>query len=150
MATPYSVAADVREESPFKDIISIPNAYITRCITEADSIIDSYIGIVYTLPLASNPPIISSLSKDIAICLLFMDQNPNIEVESGVTAEDRYKRLLEMLEAISKRKELLIGSDGLEPDLNGNSLPSFFPNDASSDPSIYNNTASKFTMNKIF
>lgn len=150
MATPYSVAADVRKESPFKNTANIDSAYITQCIAEADSIIDSYIGIVYTLPLATNPPIIASLSKDIAICLLFMDQNPNIEVEAGVTAEDRYKRLLGMLDAISKRKELLIGSDGLEPDLNGNSLPSFFPNDTSSDPTIYNNTASKFSMNKIF
>jgi hypothetical protein len=63
---PYSTAANVRIQSPFKDSTLVSDAYVGQKIDEADSIINAAISEVYDLPLASTPDIIESLSKAIA------------------------------------------------------------------------------------
>lgn len=147
---PYSTVADVRRESPFKDSVNITDAYITQTISEADSIINNAISSAYAVPLSEVPEAIESLSKDIAILLLFMDQNTNMEVQPGVNITDEWTAKMKMLEAIGLRKVHLLGSDGVELELASSAVPSSYPNNTSSEPSATDSTAPRFTMNKIF
>lgn len=147
---PYSTVADIRKESPFKDDLNITDAYIGQTIDEADSIINGAIGGVYQLPLSPVPESIVSLSKDIAILLLFLDQNTNIEVQPGVSVKDEWDAKMAMLKAIGLRTQKLFDDDGVELPLTEAALPQFYPNSASSDPSAENSTAPKFSMNKVF
>lgn len=144
---PYSIVADIREESPFKNSTNIADSYISDIIDDMDSLIDSYLAKVYTLPLPSPAPfIIRALSKDLTVCQLFRDQNPDVEIATGVTVEDWWQTLIEQLERISKKEIILIGDDGLPLPLNGNYSPRFYPTEASSRCE----TAPKFRMNQKF
>lgn len=146
----YGTVAHVRTSSPFKDSVNITSEYITLLLTEADSLINSYLARAYALPLASTPDVIVHIAEDLAVCFLFRDQNPNQEVAAGVNVEDQFKSLLDMLEAIASRKTPLVDSSGTEYALNGNSLPSSYPNDASSDSSAENSTSPHFSMTQQF
>jgi phage gp36-like protein len=146
----YGTVAHIRASSPFKDSVNISDTYVTQLLTEASSLIDSYLVRVYTLPLATTPTIITHLAEDLATCFLFRDQNPNQEVAAGVNVEDQFKSLLEMLEAIASRETPLVDADGNEYALNGNSLPSSYPTDASSDPDYPDSTAPYFSRNQQF
>lgn len=147
----YSTVAAIRTESPFKDSVSIPDTYVTQKITEADGIINSLVGEAYVLPLPSTAPdIIVSISKALAIGLLFQEQNTNIEVEPGVSVADHIKAQMDMLSAISARKIKLFDSSGNELAVRDSALPSSYPNVTSSDPAAVNSTAPKITMNKKF
>ena len=146
----YSTVAQVREQTPFKDSTLIGDAYITETIAEVDSMIDGVLREVYTLPLSSTPNSIRLLSRDMASCLLYLDQNPNLEIADGVKVTDWWKDLLGQLEAIRTRKLKLIGSDGEELGTSDRINPSFYPNAASSSPSAADSTAPKFSMNKTF
>ena len=146
----YSAVAAIRTESPFKDSVSISDAYVTQKIAEADGIINSLVGEAYELPLSSTPDIIVNISKALTIGLLFQEQNTNIEVEPGLSVADYIKAQMDMLSAISSRKIKLFDSSGDELPVRDSALPSSYPNATSSDPSATNSTAPKITMNKRF
>lgn len=147
---PYSLQADVRTQTPFKDSTLIGDAYITQKIAEADGIIDAVIGEVYVLPLASTPEIIESLSKALASCLLIQEQDTNIEVQPGIKIADFLKTQMDILEGIRTRKLKLFDGSGDELPLRDRVLPGFYPDATSSDPAATNSTAPKFTMNQQF
>ena len=145
----YSTVAQIREESPFKNAVNIPDTYIEEVIDDMDSLIDTYIGKVYVLPLTSPAPfVIRALSKDLTVCSLFRDQNPDIEIATGVTVEDWWNTLMKQLEKISKKEIVLVGDDGVELPQNGNYSPRFYPTEASSR--CGGETAPKFKMNQKF
>lgn len=143
----YSTVAEIRRESPFKKAANITDAYITQVIDDSDSLINTYLAQVYTLPLPSPAPaMIRGLSKDLTVAALYRDQNPNIEIETGVTVQDWWNALIEQLVAISKQEIKVVDDSGNELPLNGNTFPDFYPTEESS----LCETAPKFTMNQKF
>ena len=146
----YSTETIVREQSPFKSSTLITSAYVVRKIAQADSIIDGVIGEVYDLPLTETPAIIQSLSEGIATCLLFQEQNKNIEVEPGVSIIENWNFLMDQLEMIRTRKIKLFGTTGAELSLSDRIKPQFVPNDTTSATDSTEQTAPKIEINKKF
>ena len=146
----YSLEAEVRAASPFKNDTLIPGSYMDDRIEEADGIIDGKIGDAYSLPLSETPPLIRMASIKIACYLIFMDQNTNIEVMPGVDIIDEFNRQLELLEQIRTRKIKLYDTNGDELAVSDVILPAFYPNDTSSADTATDSTAPKITMNKQF
>lgn len=147
---PYTTEAILRAQSPFKNSTNIDTTYFARKIAEADSIIDSVIGEVYVLPLSSTPSIIAVLSEAIATCLLFKEQDTNIEVQPGVNVEEIWKSQMTLLEAIRGKKIKLFDSSGdLLPMRDATKL-GFYPTQSSTDTLDINCTAPKFSMNETF
>jgi len=147
---PYSLASDVRKQTPFKDTTLINDAYITQKIAEADDLINSVIGGVYKLPLSTVPNIIVDLSKEIAGLIIFREQDVNIEVQPGIKVEDQWKIQMEILSAIGTRKIKLFGDGGTELQINSSGTISGYPTTSSSSPDADNSTQPKFTMNMKF
>lgn len=146
----YSVEADQRTQSPFKDTVNIPAAYITQKIAEADDIINSVIGGTYVLPLSVVPQTIVDISKALTTLLLYREQSMNLEVFPGIDVTKQWELQMKLLDAIGKRTKKLLDTNGVELQLQASALPSGYPNSASSSPSAVNSTAPKFTMNQIF
>ncbi len=146
----YSVEADVRAASPFKNDTLISDVYMSARIDEADGMIDAKIGDAYDLPLSETPPIIRMISIKIASYLIFLDQNTNIEVMPGVNVTDEFDRQMGLLEMIRQRKLKLYDTNGDELTVGSAILPQFYPNDASSAADAVNSTEPRFTMNKQF
>ena len=146
----YSVEADIRKQSPFKNATLITPSYVNQKIDEADAIINGMIGGTYQMPLVYVPPIIVNLSKQLTTLILFREQDINIEVQPGIDIEAEWKVQMSTLESIAKRAIKLLNASGVELALNSSALPSGYPNNASSDPSSPSDTSPKFTMNRKF
>lgn len=123
----YTTEAIVREESPYKDNTKIVSAYVTRAIAQADSFIDGYIGVRYSLPLDSTPSIIQDLSTQLAVYFLYTDQNTNIEIASGVDVEGAKADVVDILEAIRDGKLHLYDTSGDEYGLRSTAKPTGYP-----------------------
>jgi len=124
---PYTTAAIIRVESPFKDSTNIDDTYVNRAIAQADSLINSYIGSRYTLPLDSTPSIIQDLSTQLAIYFLFTDQNTNIEIASGVDVTDGMDLAMQTLKAIKKGELQVFDSSDVELALRTTAKPMGYP-----------------------
>lgn len=146
----YSLEADQRTQSPFKDTVNIPAAYISQKIAEADDIINSVIGGTYVLPLSVVPQTIVDISKALTTLLLYREQSMNLEVFPGIDVTKQWELQMMLLDAIGKRTKKLLDANGVELQLQPSALPSGYPNASSSSPSALNSTAPKFTMNQIF
>jgi len=146
----YSLEAEVRAASPFKDDTLIPDAYMDDRIEEADGIIDGKIGDAYNLPLSETPPLIRMASVKIACYLIFMDQNTNVEVMPGVDIVDEFNRQLDLLEMIRKRTIKLYDSNGDELTISTVIRPAFYPDDTSSADGSTDDTGPKIEMNQSF
>lgn len=146
----YTSEAILRAQSPFKNSTNIDTTYITRKITEADNIINASIGELYVLPLSSTPGIIASLSEAIAICLLFKEQDSNIEVQPGIDVEEIWKAQMDILNSIRTKKLKLFDTDGNLLTMRSSSRMGFYPTQASSDAQDITSTAPKFSMNDTF
>lgn len=128
----YTTTAIIREESPLKDTTNIADAYVTRAITQADSVIDGYIFDVYVLPLSSTPSLIQHISTTLAIYFLLTDQAINIEIASGVDATKLLEQATELLNQIKSRKLKLIVS-GAELPTTSLLRPSSYPSASSTE-----------------
>lgn len=147
---PYSTAAQIRRESPFKNTQNVKTDYIEQVIDDVDGIINSYVSKIYVLPFISTPALVRSLSKDMAVCQLYRDQNPNVEIASGVSVEEWWTSLLAQLQAIVDQQINLVDSSGVELPKNGLTSPIFFPNALSSASNSTNPTSPKISMNQEF
>jgi len=143
----YTTAAIVRVESPFKDTTNIDSTYVDRAIAQADSYIDSKIGAVYELPLASTPSLIQELSTKLTIYNLIVDQNLNIEVAMGVNVTAFLDQINQILDGIIARSVKLFDSSGDELALVDHVLPAGYPNQADTDSG---DAPRFFTMSKQF
>lgn len=67
---------------------------IAKALSDADTLIDSHVGVRYDLPLVSTPALLNQLASDIARYRLYKD---------GATEQvnDRYKDALRQLRAIA-------------------------------------------------
>lgn len=143
----YTTESIIRAESPFKNSATIESAYVTRAITQADSLIDSKIVNAYQLPLSETPAIIQDISTKLAIINLLTDQSLNIEIASGVDVEDMADRVMKLLDSISKREIKLIGSTGSELTTTGSNEVSSYPSQSSTDDG---DTSPIFTIDQQF
>ena len=143
----YTTEAIVRQEGPFKNSSAITAAYITRAITQADSIIDSSIGDVYVLPLEETPAIIQDLSTKLAIANLLNDQSINIEISAGVSVKGIVDDAMLMLDLILNRKQKLFGADGTELATNSVNRVTSYPTQTSTDDG---DTEPLFTIDQDF
>lgn len=147
----YTTEAIVRAQSPFKNSTNIDSTYIERKIGEADSLINSFVGIAYLLPLSSTPKIINAISEAITVLLIMREQTPNIEVEPGVSIVDAWDSQMELLGQIASGKyKLFDDTTGEELTLALAKRLGFYPNQASTDSNDSDNTSPAFTMNMTF
>lgn len=149
----YSTEASVRAASGFHDTVKITSATISAYIDEADSIIDAHIGKVYQLPLPTTPKIIRMLSRHITVGLLYSNEYGEESQNLDKDWEKRLKWAMEQLELIREQKLQLVGDPGdatypgIELPRASLLQPSFYPTEASSDPSYPDSTAPKTGMN---
>lgn len=144
----YTTIAIIRADSPFKDATNIADAIVTRALEEAESVVDSFIGEVYQLPLASDPPLVRQLATTIAIGLIIEDQNLNLEVSSGIEFNERLQAAFDTLNNIRSRKQKLFDeTTKQELALNERVKPQFYPTSASTEAGT---TPRRHTMNQQF
>ena len=110
----YSTEADILLQIDKETLInltddadsgSINDDVVNQAISDADALIDSYIGSNYTVPLTTVPQIIKTISVDIAIYNLYsrrMDTMPDVR-------KDRFKNALKYLQDIANSKISLPG-----------------------------------------
>lgn len=126
--TTYATAADFKAAFPDAESIVLTNlddpsattsvdARITEALTRAQSEMDSYIGIVTSLPLMSVPLVVQSKSLDIARYYLDSYQ-PREDVRQ------RYEDAVKWLEKLVKG-EASLGLDESGTDLSGIALPTY-------------------------
>lgn len=147
---PYTSVATVRSATGFNDSSQVSDAYITAKIGYADSVINSKVGDVYALPLSATCDLITYLSLEITVAVLFMDQ---FGEESGDTDKGWKKRLdmaMGVLSDIQKQKSKLYDSSGVELTRNNLLRPSFYPTAASSSVDATDSTAPQIKMTKVF
>lgn len=128
----YTDVATIRAASGCADDALILDATIERYIGQADSVIDSYISDVYTLPLASVPDIIQMISEYITIAILNTNEYGEESQDSNKGWQKRMDFALSLLEKIQKRKIKLKDATGAELATSGLTEPSFRPNAATS------------------
>lgn len=143
----YTTKELVRTATGFSDAVKISDTTINLYIADADSLINSMIADRYTLPLASTPSIIGTISRHITTGLLYSN-------EYGEESEDSdkgwYKRMnwaTGLLKDIQKGKIKLRGTDGVELARSTLGQPISYPNAASSDPNAIDSTEPKIKMN---
>lgn len=56
----------------------IDEALVTRALADAEAVVDGYLGGRYTLPLASVPPMLTSVACDLARARLYKDALPEV------------------------------------------------------------------------
>jgi phage gp36-like protein len=144
----YSTVAQVRNLSGFQSVINFPDSFIQGKIDEADSMIDSRIGDAYALPLASTPALISSISAELTVAIIFIDQYGDEAKNGDKGWKKRMDYVDSMIESIQLLEMKLIDpTTKLELQRAGTRLPSGYPNAASSAPGPCS-TAPKIRMNK--
>jgi|Deesub1362B_J571_1020462.scaffolds.fasta_scaffold00591_26 phage gp36-like protein len=87
-------------------------AKVDKAIQDASALIDSYIGVRYTLPLESIPLILKKICKDITIYELYqqrVSENAISEVPEGV--RKRYEQAVAFLKDIASGNATLKGVD---------------------------------------
>ena len=95
----------------------IDETVIGTAIARADAVIDSFVGMVTSVPLASPPPVIVELSVDIAVYTLF-SRKENVPKFRIARYDDAMKRLREISEG-----KAVIGSDGTVDQSDSDSWP---------------------------
>jgi phage gp36-like protein len=87
---------------------AIDAGVVAKALADAEAEIDSYIGNVYQLPLASVPARVVDLAQDLALYKLYASNPPEDVVR-------RYRDAIRFLEAVSAGKAVLPGLDGAPP-----------------------------------
>lgn len=91
----------------------IDTAVVDRALTDADALIDGYLGAKYALPLASVPPLVVDLAAKIA----FYNLHPH-QTDEKIRAD--YQDAMKMLRDIANGT-IRIPAAGIEPATQGSS-----------------------------
>ncbi len=146
----YSTKAEVRASTGFSSTTRISDATLDAYIADADSVINSKIAELYSLPLASTPDIINMLSRFLTIGLLYSNEYGEESQNTDKGWEKRMEWAMGILEDIRKQKTKLVDSNGTELARRTLRSPSFYPTAVSSDPAAENSTAPRISMNTKF
>ena len=123
----YVTKALVRSATGMTVSANISDTTIDTKIAYAQAVIDSKIGDVYALPLASVPDIIKFLALEITAATLYMDEYGEETENLDKGWEKRLKWAMAVLDDIQSLKMKLYGTDGVELARSSNKLPSFYP-----------------------
>jgi len=123
---PYATPKDVLDRHPLKRIAEVTGRtdekvekrYLNVAVEDASSEIDSYVGKVYPLPLASPPPVLKRICVDIAVYRLMS----LLDKESVEDARRRYEDALKWLQELAAG---LIELEGVTDLASGNNQVSF-------------------------
>lgn len=146
---PYTTSANVRPASGFTNATLVTDTYINLKIAYADGLIDGKIGSVYALPLASTPDLIASLSLELTISLLLMDQYGEEAADTDKGWEKRFNAVMAVLDDIVALKTKLFVS-GVELARSESRRIGYYPTGASSDPAATDTTKPIITRNRVF
>jgi phage gp36-like protein len=94
--------ADVMEE-----LAAGNDSTVDEAIMDADSLIDSYIGARYALPLVSIPPVLVSTARNIV--------RYNLDIDPGESISKRHSEALKFLEALAHGRATLGIPQASEP-----------------------------------
>lgn len=89
---------------------------IEAALADADTEIDGYLAVIYSLPLASVPSLVTRLACDIARYRLWKDRASE-QVRQG------YEDAVDVLKRISSGSVKLVMAEGAEPDGNTAASP---------------------------
>lgn len=128
----YTTEAAVRTASGFSNTTNITTGTITSYIADADSVIDSKIGEIYTLPLSETPQIIETLSRFITVGLLYANEYGEESQGTDKGWQTRLEWAMDQLEAIRNQETKLYDSTGTELARNPLKQPTFRPTAATS------------------
>lgn len=123
----YTTASAVRVASGFSDTTNITTATIEAYIADADRVIDSYIGDVYTLPLSATSELIETLSRHITVGLLYANEYGEESQGTDKGWKARLDWAMEQLVKIQEKKMKLYDSSGDELDASELYSPAFLP-----------------------
>lgn len=118
---PYCTQDDLLTEIPVADLAQLTNAEanaaepdaaaVAEAIAKADSEINSYLLVRYTLPLAEPiPDQVKSLSVDLAIYKLYMRRSLLNEAR-----RQAYEDAVSFLKLVAKGQAVIEGASGVEP-----------------------------------
>lgn len=113
MSEYYINASDVRREAGFEGNTNLPDVSINEAIRFAQAQVNGAIGVAYTLPLASVPEIVRSVTLQMAVAYLLLGQYGVFDDSSTKNGEQRLARAREALNAITTGSDPLVGTDGL-------------------------------------
>lgn len=147
---PYSTKDEIRAASGFTNTTNISDATIDAYIADADSVINSKISDIYSLPLASTPDIINMLSRYLTIGLLYSNEYGEESQDTDKGWEKKMKWAMDILEDIRKQKTRLVDSSGDELARKTLRSVSFYPTAASSDPAAEDSTEPRIKMTTKF
>lgn len=146
----YTTKEIVRAATGFSDATKISDTTINLYIADADGLIDSMVADVYEVPLSPTPAIIGTLSRHIAIGLLYSNEYGE---ESQDTDKGWMKRMdwaMKVLKDIQSQKIKLRTTAGVELTRTTLLTPESYPNDTSSELTADDSTAPEFKMNSKF
>lgn len=144
----YSQEPNIRIITGFSDPSKVSPQSIARAISEADSIINSKIGDVYQLPLASTPKLIQLISEQLAKGILYAEEYGEETQNLDKGWEKTMEYYMGLLDDIQMSKiKLRDDTTGAELARSTTNLPSFYPN-AQSEDDRYNPTYSRITVDK--
>lgn len=147
----YTTKSTVRIETGFQDTTKISDGLIDQYIAEASSLIDSKIGDVYRLPLATVPDLIEMLCRIITAALLYFNEYGEESENLDKSWKTKMDWAMQVLEDIRTQKTKLVDpATGIELTRSDLRQPKFYPNDTSSAPTAPDSTAAKLTMNQRF
>lgn len=109
----YSAVSDILTVEPkIGSVTAVTSAQLFFTLGQAEALVNGKIVRNYTLPLPSVPPLIASISIDVAIYYILVKRLFTATQLEDSPWPDRYKEALETLEQISEGKMLLLGTDG--------------------------------------
>lgn len=143
----YSTEALVRAASGFSNTANITSATITAYLDDADSVINGYIGDVYSLPLSTTCEMIETIARHITVGLLYANEYGEESQGTDKGWKGRLDWAMDLLKQIQDQKLKLRGSTGTELTRSSFRLPVFSPTTAESDASATDTKEPRFTMN---
>jgi len=117
----YSTAAKVREL--LQGVLASNDTMIGNMITRADSIIDSKVGLKYSVPFATTPPVIETISTELAAYFvmrtLFTQDSQN--KNEWITT---FKECIKQLDMIAEGSMAVLDSAGAQLAFSGDPVTS--------------------------
>lgn len=146
----YTTKEAVRAATGFSDAAKIADATIESYIDDADSVINSKIVDVYSLPLSETPEIIETISRHITVALLYSNEYGEESQDTDKGWERRMNWAMDMLEDIRKQRTKLYDSNNAELARSSLRQIAFKPTNASSAVNAEDSDAPYLTMNGDF
>jgi phage gp36-like protein len=110
----YTTVSDVRAASGLSDSDKISDAFITNIITQADSIIDSEIRMIYAMPLSYTPPVLASASLEMTVGLLYQKAYGEESQDTDKGWKKHVDFAVDVIDKIYQQKIALLDDNGDE------------------------------------